>query len=390
MRTLTHTQTDTLTWAGDTTIAGDLEREGLATRYDFTAEITPSATLTAANQPDSLGRVLANLQIVGSSKTYFNLPSIDGGQGGTLLHHINRLDGFGIGHPDGAIANPPSQLNLTPMTWTFHCGSRPRDKYGRDQPFDLTGFIPAGVEGQLRINWTTNTNDVMDDTVTISSAVGRITAHRVVGTEDDIKGLMAMQEIHGFPMGANGPANGMIPVWSATLNANSQTTTDYDSEQIDLIGGAWLKRLLFLCQDATGDRPLRAGDEVTRVNIRSAEASEEVYRSWLDRVTASLPPGDMLTADSGAAVNAAVATPIGVDFNLAAPQGVYFIDLRGRAGPGVPLSPDYGWNLRGVRTGQLTMGLYITTRADGDDTLVIQERMEPYDGPLTRAGIGIS
>ena len=159
-----YTQTNTAAWAADSAgIAVDIDRTGLITRIDATVEITPSLTLDGASQPDSIFRVIQNLRVVGGSHTYFTLPADDACMGGILLHNLNVYDGFGLGHRDGDIAAPGR--TYVPMNFVLHAGSRPKDMFGRDNPYDLSAFIPANKEGQLRAEWVTSGNDVMDDSV---------------------------------------------------------------------------------------------------------------------------------------------------------------------------------------------------------------------------------
>ena len=375
IRKKTITQTPTGVWAADSVISTDLDEVGLITRMDCTVEITPSATLTGANQPDGLFRVLGNLKILGGSHQYINLPSIDGGQGGTLLHYLNKMDGHGIGHADGAVAAPVQAT--TQINFVIHPGSRPRDWYGRDDPFDLSAFIPAGPESQLRAEWTTFGNDVMDDSVSISSAVMRYTLHRVQGELDEIQQEMQAQGVN-LPPGANG----MVPAWSAIVHANAGTTSDFDAEQVEIVVGAYLKRIALLCQDATATRPLRAGDEVTRMAIKVPKTSEDLYNAFSDYLTSHMEYGTNLTANSGA-LESGGTEKMQPDFNAAAPQGVYVIDLRARAKSyDGGLGRDYGLDLRREQNGTYKLGLYITARAAGDDSLVLFERYQTYVGDL--------
>lgn len=372
-RQITEEQVANGAWAADATIEIDLTRVGLITRLDMTNEITPSATLTAANQPDGLFRTVGNMRIRGGSHVYFTLPAVDGGQGGTLLHYLNRIDGHGIGHADGAIAAPTRTFTF--MNFVYHCGSRVRDQFGRDNPFDLSAFVPASAESQLVAEWTTYGNDVLDDTVTISSSVMRFTISRVMGSEQEIRGEMQRQGIITPP-----GAQGMVPANSAVVHPNGSTTSDFDAEQINIVPGAYLKRISWLSQDATADRPIRAGDQVTDVAIKVPKTSEELYRSGVEMMTAHMEYGTNLTVNSGALESAAT-EKFGVDFNAAAPLGIGNLDLRPRAH--TLLGKDYGFDLRNHETGDFVLGLLITTRAAGDDTLTLFERYAPYKGPLS-------
>jgi|TARA_Y100000310_G_scaffold333983_1_gene412683 hypothetical protein len=375
LRKITTTQTDSATWSADGTIGTDIERVGVITRIDITVEITPSATLVAANQPDGIFRLVQNFQLLGGSHTYFTLPADDGAEAGVLLHYLNMIDGFGPGHGPGGVTAPSE--TYVPVNWVLHAGSRPRDSYGRDNPFDLTAFVPAKQETQLRAEWRTSSNDVMDDTVTISSAVMRFTIHRVLGEEMEIREEMANQRVNLPP---DVGVTGMVPAWASRPHATGAATTDFDTETEDLPVGKFLKRIGILAQDATNTRTLRAGDEATEVAIKSPGSSESLLEANAEALASIVPYGSVLTADSGAAVNAAVATPSGADFNGHAPEGIIPIDLRPR---GVtPYQRDYGWDLRRMNRGDLVLGFIISNRAAGDDLLILWEQYQTYHGAL--------
>mgnify|MGYP001588478626 CR=1 FL=1 len=225
MRKITVEQTDTATWAADTTIRTAIEREGLLTHVDFIADITPSASLDGTNQPDALFRMVQNIRIQGGSQVYVNLPADDGALGGSLLHYKSMYDGYSLGHSDGGITAP--QITSVPMVFPIHFGSRPKDMYGRDNPYDMTCFIPAGNESQLNAEWITSGNDVLDDITTVTSAVGRFVLHRLIGTEAELKAEMRRQNVN-LPQEPG--ITGMYPVWSAVVHANAATTTDFDAE----------------------------------------------------------------------------------------------------------------------------------------------------------------
>lgn len=360
MRKITVEQTDTATWAADGTIRTAIEREGLLTHVDFVADVTPSASLDGTNQPDGIFRLVQNIRLMGGSQTYINLPADDGAQGGTLLHYLGMMDGYGAGHSDGGITAP--QIVSVPVVFPLHFGSRPLGMYGRDNPYDLTAFIPAGNESQLNAEWVTSGNDVLDDITTITSAVGRFTLHRVVGTEAEIKGEMARQRVN-LPQEPG--ITGMYPSWSAVVHANAAATTDFDAETEPVVVGAFLKRIAFLCQDDTATRTLRAQDELTRVALKVRGTNEDLFRSRLYYQYRSLPYASVTNADD------AVQT-----FGNNVPFGVHAIDLRARAQslPGM----DYGLDLRAAVDGSFRIGMLITVRAAGDDTLFLFERYMPY------------
>ena len=362
MRKITQTQTDSATWGADSTIATDLERVGLLTRIDATVELTPSATLSGANQIDGLWRLIRNMRIVGGAHTYVNLPADDGAMAGVLLHYLNTNDGFGPGHEAGDVAAPSE--SYVPVNFVFHMGSRPLDKYGRDNPYDLSAFVPANAESQLRAEWSVSGNDVMDDTVTISSAVMNFTLHRLLGTEQEMLEEMARQEVV-LPAGAKG----MVPAWSALVHGNAAATTDFNAEQVDIVVGSFLKRIATLNQDATANRPIRASDQVTEMEISVPKTTEALYRAKVEYALSLFPAGTNLTADDA-----------GPNFGAHVAEGIHVIDLRSRASSLV--GREYGLDLRGQESGTFKLGLLISNRAVGDGTLILFERYQPYNGDL--------
>ena len=351
----TYTQTQTGTWSGDTTISTALDRKGAITRIYATVEVTPSATLTGANQADGLFRLIKTLTISGGAHTYFTLPSDDACGGGILLHLLNRRDKFGIGHPLGTITAP--HHTYTPITYVLHAGTRPMWN-GRDNPYDLTAFIPAISEAQVTADWSTAGNDVMDDTVTISSAVIRYTLCHVMGDEQEILQEMMGQGVMGvLPPGAKA----MIPAWSQENFAHSATSSDYSTER-NLPTGGYLSRVVILEQDATGTRAIRAADEVTGIAIKDSKRGVNLYQANADIQMAHEGPASFYKADDAA------------EFGVVAVEGFSVVDVRDNMDS--PHTREYGMNLgaSGLGTGDLKLGLTITVYAAGDNSMILYER----------------
>ena len=302
--------------------------------------------------------MIQNLTLEGGGRTFFTLPANDAPEGGTLLHYLNRLDGFSLGHPDGAIAAPAR--TYTPISFVFHAGSRPRDRYGRPNPFDLTAFVPSLQISRLRANWVTSGNDVMDDVVTISSAVMRFTVSQVLGTELEVMAEMAMQDVR-LPPGTKA----MVPEWLAEDYPHGATASDYATER-NIQGGAWLKRVSLIEQDGTATRALRAGDEVTAVKLSLPRGDVELYKAFADQMMLDVPPGNNLEDDDGAA-----------DFQGNVPRGILVLDLRPHTGPDNPWGVDYGLNAVSLNVGDLKLGLTITTQASNDHSGILLERYLP-------------
>ena len=366
MKKIERTQTDTLTYvASSAGIAGDVEKIGALTRVVATVELVPSAALGGTNQPDGIWRLLSNLRILGGSNTYFTLPGGADGHGGTLLHYLNGVDHGGMmGVSRGTILAP--QRTYTPVTFVLHPGSRPR-MWGRENPFDLTAFIPAGAESQLRVEWATLANTVLDDVTLITSAVMRFNLHYVEGTHSEIQQEMARQGVQ-LPLtylqdGGERPITGMMPSWTSEVISPTATATEYSNER-NIPTGYYMKRISVLSNDDTAaPRALRAQDEVTGIRVHID--GQEVVKSFVDGWTGMLGPVSVDEVDDAA-----------LDFGNHAGFGVHMKDLRPHG------NADYGLNLRNVNNGAARLGFTITTNATGDDILILYEGYKPYYGLL--------
>ena len=128
MRFLPLTQTPVATWAASSTVRTSIEREGLITRIEFTAEITPSATIKGGtSSPGGLYRVQLDHVLAGGGHEWTNLPNTgESGNGGQLLHAMNAIDFGGMpGFPDQETISAPDRT-YHPITFIWHFGSRPR------------------------------------------------------------------------------------------------------------------------------------------------------------------------------------------------------------------------------------------------------------------------
>lgn len=364
LRLQQETQVDTAAWAASSSgISTDLLRNGVITEIRAVAEITPSATLAGANQPDGLWRVIQNLSIMGGSQTYFTLPSKTEPVGGTLLHYLNRYDGFGLGHPIGAIVAP--QRTFTPLTFVMHCGVRPRDGHGKLNPFDLSGFIPTSPESRLRAIWVTGANSVMDDIVTISSGTLRFTLANVLGDESDIMGEMAAQKVV-LPPGAKC----MVPQWSAEIYTHTGTFSDYSAER-NVPTGGYLRRVVIAEQDetTTGGRGLRAGDEVTAIALKLSKDGTVLVRVFVEQQQVDFPPANNTEADDAA-----------LDFGGYTANGVYVMNLAAHIPKSHHPANEYGMNMESLGVGDVKLGFTITTYTSGDATAILYERLVPNLG----------
>lgn len=360
-RGIKETQATVGVWAADSGgIQTDLNQQGVITRLYATVEVTPSATLTSANQPDGLWRVMKNLSVQRGADTYFAQPSDDGCMGGALLHDLNLYDGFGPGHFSGSVTAPLGQAN-TPITFVWHAGTRPKLPGGADNPFDLSAFIPK-ASSRVTATWQTSGNDVMDDTVTITSANIRYTICNVIGTEEELRLAMMLEGVR-LPPGAKG----MVPAWNVRIVAPTATAADYSMTQ-DLPSGGWTKRVAILAQDATADRTLRAIDEVTGVSLNLVRAGGYATRAFVNHFAAIAKVGTNYAADDAAAA-----------FQGRAGIGFYVLDLREYVSKDNLVGREYGINLTaaGVQGSDYQIGITNTVYAAGDDFLVLFERYMP-------------
>lgn len=369
-RTESEDQRTTATWVASGSPTLTLDPIGLVSRYDAIHEMIPSATMVGANQPDGLYRPFQNIQIGVGSDTYYTLPSDVGGEGGVLLALLNRLDGLGAGHTTGGITAPDRLF--VPIKLSFHAGLYPRRKDGRDNPYDASGFVPVGPNAGSSLTWTTNANTVIDDTVTLSSGVLRVTAHRILGNEVDLMELMARQNLTRLMQMAGVKA--LVPAWQTTTQSPTATWADYGLV-LDAPGGGFLRRATFLAQNDSATLGLRAQDELTQLSmyIPSAGVGKTYFKHSTNVFTTNLPIMQQLSADDVSV------------YGGAAPKGFYPVDMRvyGES----DLEQVIGLDLRNKpgeirQTGYLKFGQTIGTNASGDDIFTLWERHIGYNGPF--------
>lgn len=357
------TQNETVTWSASGSPQVDISNEGLITELELTAEVTPSATLAGANQPDGLLRVGRNFEITGSDGVYFQLPNEAGGHGSTILHYLNLLDYNRVGHPGGGVTAP--QRSYTAMTWWLHCGGRPW------QAHDLSAFLPGLNSNSLKLVWHTTANSVMDDSVTISSATLRVSRAYTIGTERDVRQAMNDQQVFLPQIDANGRPlsgiTGMVPSWRGNYTAVTTTYASYGLER-NLTNSMFLRRLTVASQDETATRPVLASDIATGMQIKYRE--RDVVELYGDGLMNRWPAGSFLTANSGGANS--VDADTSVDFDGHAPRGIMSYDFRNA------FHPIYGLNNVGLSGGQSKVGLTITAQTSGDDVFYLEESSTPY------------
>lgn len=331
---------DTLTWAASSDVQVDLPVEGAITRITIDYNLTVTGCLAAdTNTEFPQWKPIQNLKIEGGGGRQY--VGAVGEQMGRILHFLNLHD-----FP-GKSFNWAMATNTIYGSIVLHMGSRPRDLYGRDNPFDTTAIIPARDESNLKLTWTTTqAADVCDTAIDISAGTMVVTVHEVLGLPN---------------------MDGMIPISSTEVYAHTANYSDL-SLQRDVPTGSFLRRIAILSQDATAigsGGPLLAADEIGKVGlILPKESRRLVEVDW-----------EAFTQEMGIArvpaMTAAGAVTKPIDL---ANAGFGILDLRKYA------NQDYGLDLRNYATGDVKLGLTIENYASGDDTILYYDTIQPYKG----------
>lgn len=336
------TITETKAWAASSDLQFTLPNEGAITRIVLHYALTVTACLAAdTNTELAAYKAIQNLKIEGSvGGTYIGA---SGEQMGRLLHLLNRVD-FNKSNLNKGMAT-----NTIYGTLILHFGSRPRDAYGRDNPFDLTAFIPAQNESPNGLKLTITTTaaaDICDTAIDISA-----------GTF-----YCDIFEVLGLPSMA-----GYKPMSSTEFYAHTADKSDL-SDLHDIPTGCFLRRIVLLSQDATAissGGPLLADDEIDKVGLILPKENRRLIESNWEFLTQPLGILKM-------PVHAAAGT-LTKPFD-AVITGFAILDLREYA------NPDYGLDLRGYQTGDIKLGLTIQNYAAGDDTIIYYDTLQPYAG----------
>jgi len=322
--------TDTSVWSASADLANlNVPRDGVITEIKLRAAVTMSAPITAI-QPDGLTRIIQNFKLEGDGGRAFY--GFSGEQMGRLMFLMSMYD---FGTPTISLIDAATEQ----ITWVLHPGSNPRN------PFDTTAVIPAKNLSTLLAKITTTANTVVDDTLTISSAIFSYEISQVLGVPvtPDMK----------------------VPQGSSQTWTQPTTYSDF-SGILDVPTGNWLRRIFILSQDETATRPVRKDDEVTGVKLYVPGKSAIYLESnWEDLkvegVIRSRMPGYQFQ----------VADELAGRQNL--PDGMVCIDLRKFQGAG--FSPVYGMDLRGAQAGNIKIGFTVGSNAAGDDTLIYWDQL---------------
>ncbi len=336
------TLVDTATWAASSDQQITLPNEGAITRIVVNWSLTVTGCLAAdTNTEFCQFKPIQNLRIEGGGgRTYLGAV---GEQMGRILHFINQKDFPGRQQYRGM------ETNTIYGSLVLHFGSRPRDMYGRDNPFDLTAFVPAADESPngLKLTWTTTAAaDIADTAIDITAGTMEVTVYEVLGM-NSMAGMMPASNTNTYPHTGNISDPG---------------------HQFDVPTGSYLRRVFILQQDATAvssGGPLVSGDEIGKVILELSKDNRRLIEADWDAMIAEagIPRTAAMTAAG------AVTKPADQIVN-----GFGCLDFRKYA------HPDYGLDLRSYQTSDVKMGVTIENYASGDDTIVYYDMVQPYAG----------
>ena len=336
------TLTETQAWAASADKQITLPNEGVITRIVLHYALTVTGCLAAdTNTQLAAYKAIQNLKIEGGhGGTYIGG---SGEQMGRIFHLLNKKDFNKISLQKGMATNTIyGDLIL-------HFGSRPRDAYGRDNPFDLTAFIPAQDESPNGLKLTISTTqaaDICDTAIDITA--GTFSAD--------------IYEVLGLPSSA-----GYKPMSSTEFYAHVANKSDL-SDLHDVPTGSFLRRIVILSQDDTviaSGGPLLADDEIAKVGLILPKENRRLIECNWEFLTG--PQGIFRIPVMTAA--GAITKPLDQ-----AHTGLAILDFREYA------NPDYGLDLRGYQTGDIKLGLTIQNYAAGDDTIIYYDTLQPYAG----------
>ncbi len=333
--------TDTLAWSASGNPTLDLSKEGFLTELDVAVSVTSSASQASDAATFALWRAIQSLNIKGGGgKDYFNMSGV---QMGVLMHYLNLVD-----FPGKTWREIAATTHI--VVWKIHFGSRPYDVFGRHNPFDLTAAIPAMDETNIKLTWGCPANNVLDDTITLSSATMRVTEHRVLP--------QSFAEERAIKAGL------FIPTSSCEAYDPGATKSALSGQRYAPTGN-FLKRIAIAAQNDTAVGsfgPLFVGDQVTELGVKLAKAN-----TWIidgirtDKLQMSNPKFDGMEV---------VNTPN--TQSPWAPAGFYNLDFRQYG------HQDYGLDTRGLGSNDVILAMTIGAYATGEVEQIFYEQYEKY------------
>jgi len=327
------------TWAASSDLTPiKLPREGLITEVKIRFACT-TAALTKTVTLENYRRTIQNLKIQGDGgHAYLGL---SGPQMGRLLALLNEYE-YG-----SAFLTPPVNIAATVAhrSWVFHPGSNPLD------PFDMSVVIPAKALATLQVLLTTSANTLVDAAAAIASGYFYYEVNEVLEV--------------------NVPAGIMTPQGSTMPWPHDSDHSDF-SHNIDVPGGAWLRRIIMMVQDDSAVPDL-ADDEVAGVKLKLPRtASAQIETFWEELKVESARFNRFPGRPNPVLVTTAEQYPPGL-MEMVLPKGFAILDLRKY------FHPIWGANLTNFQTGDVKLGLTIENYAAGDDTIIYWDQLAPVD-----------
>lgn len=329
--------TDTFTWTASTDQEVSLPTEGLITRIDFELALTMAGAVSGAMATHGLYRTIEAFKVQGGGG--INYFSMNGKQMGMLLHFVNLID-FPCHLWHDVIATSQN------VGWRLHFGSRPRDAYGRDNPFDLSAAIPAMNETNLKVIWSPcAAADTVDDGVDVSSATLYMTIHEVLGGE--------------------GAWSRMVPMSTSETYNPGATKSDLGG-QVDVPTGGYVRRIALMAQDdtsLTGNGRLLVENQVTELGLILVKGNRRLISARTKTLEMQNPKFDGLTAADAPDTWAPWSQP-----------GIYCLDLRPYD------NGDYGLDTTKMRSGDVKVGMTIGAYASTEREYLWYDQVKPYGG----------
>lgn len=327
-------QYDSLTYAASTTQSMKLQAAGAVTRIVLRMSLNMSATLVAACLENGPFCAIHGLRVVGGGNRIYY--SIGNDRIGRLIHWLNRHDGIVRGTGHQFLADPID------VVFVLHFGSRPQTRYLQDNPYDMSAFIPAFDDDELRLEWDTPAITAVDNVVTIATGTKLYaTIYEALGSASDLRREMARQ----------GVTKAMVPTSTYFTEAPGAAYTDYGRE-IDVPTGNYMRRIALMCHNGTALVPLRTDLEMTGIALIFPNVGQRLIAD--DFATLSMTQGALEhpVEDAATGLTGGVTPLLG---------GCAVLDLRQHG------DPDYGLDLRNYKVGDVKTGATLAGNANYDE-----------------------
>lgn len=334
LNTVAHEQAATMTYAASAVTSMQLECSGAITRIVIRIDLDPSGDMaTNATEEEGITRLINSLRIIGGGgRVYYDIGN-DGA--GRMINWLARYDGVlrGTGHS--------ALTTSVDCIFPIHFGSRPQHRHGWDNPYDLSAFIPAFDDDEIRIECLWPTTAAIDDTVTIDvDTFMHVTVYEVTGSKADLRAEMGRQAVRRV----------MVPTSTYFVDTPGGTAyTDYTRE-LDVPTGNFMRRILLMSHNDTATQPTRTDLEMTGIALVFPSVAQRLISD--DFAALSMTQGCIEPDQIDA-----LAVTAGLVYQMG---GIGCLDMRQHA------DPDYGLDLRNYKVGDVKTGATTAGNADFD------------------------